>query len=272
VPLRSTAARIQSLTVSLHSCEHVNPLVRPFQREEGGYHRLMSRRADYRAALRAQQPTDWPLYLHAHSGLPGPRANLELVQAVADVGGRPTFDALIATDEEYLVLCGAVGLGRVMSEQKQRDVEQQLRTLANDRRWRVREGVAMALQRVGDADIDRLLALAESWAGDTRALVQRAAVAGVCEPRLLRTPGPAAAAVDLCVTVTESMAGRPRDGRRGDDVRSLRQALGYCWSVAVAACPAAGLPRFKVLASSDDVDVRWIVKENEKKVRLAKLL
>jgi hypothetical protein len=60
--------------------------------------------------------------------------------------------------------------------------------------------------------------------------------------------------------------------RRSDEVRSLRQALGYCWSVAVAADPRSGLTRFTALESSDDADVRWIARENAKKARLAKLL
>jgi len=33
-----------------------------------------------------------------------------------------------------------------------------------DGRWRVREGVAMGLQRLGDTDPRRLLALARAWA------------------------------------------------------------------------------------------------------------
>jgi hypothetical protein len=36
----------------------------------------------------------------------------------------------------------------------------ELARLADDDRWRVREGVAMGLQRLGDADLPRLLALA----------------------------------------------------------------------------------------------------------------
>jgi hypothetical protein len=232
----------------------------------------MARRDDYRATLRSLQHNNWPAYLRTQSGLPGPRANLELVQAVADVGDDGDFEYLIATDDEYLVLCGAVGLGRVLLEKPRRSVEQRLRALATDPRWRVREGVAMALQRVGDADIDRLASLARSWALDAQVLVQRAAIAGICEPRLLRTPESAVAAIDVCETVTEGLAASPRGERGRADVRSLRQALGYCWSVAVAAHPAAGLPRFNALTSSDDQDVRWIVKENEKKARLAKLL
>jgi hypothetical protein len=61
-----------------------------------------------------------------------------------------------------------------------------LHALASDARWRVREDVAMALRRLGGADPPRLFALAAAWAKDEDPLVQREAVAGVCEPRLLR--------------------------------------------------------------------------------------
>jgi hypothetical protein len=199
----------------------------------GRYDHPMARRDDYCATLRSLQHTNWPTYLRAQSGLPGPRANLELVQAVADVGDDRDFDELITTDDEYLVLCGTVGLGRVLLEKP---------------------------------------SLTRSWALDPQVLVQRAAVAGICEPRLLRTPVTARAAIDVCETVTESFAASPRGERARADVRALRQALGYCWSVAVAAHPVAGLPQFNALRSSADGDVRWIVKENEKKARLAKLL
>jgi hypothetical protein len=130
----------------------------------------------------------------------------------------------------------------------------------------------MALQRLGDADLPCLRELADVWSADPHPLVQRAAAAGVCEPRLLRTPGAAARAVDLCQRVTGALAARPAGERRDADVRALRQALGYCWSVAVAADPASGLPRFRALADHADPDVRWIVRENTRKSRLARLL
>ena len=41
---------------------------------------------------------------------------------------------------------------------------QTLRTLASDPRWRIREAVAMALQRWGDADMAGLLAAMADWA------------------------------------------------------------------------------------------------------------
>ena len=236
----------------------------------------------YRSELAALDAQAWPGYLSARSGLPGPRANLELVAAVADVGTEPVFDALIGSGderaEEYLVVCGVVGLGGVLGASPRReDVVDRLHALAGDERWRVREAVAMALQRLGDADLPRLLALASVWGRDGNPLVQRAAIAGLCEPRLLRAPDAALAAVDLCEIVTAALAARPAAQRRRPDVRTLRQGLGYCWSVAVAADPADGLPRFLALAASAarpgaDTDVAWVVRENQRKHRLVRLL
>lgn len=224
----------------------------------------------YRAELNTLAITEWPDYLLARSGLPGPRANIELARAVADEGDREIFDRLLATGEEYLVFCGVLGLGRLLAEGI--DLVDRLRTYATDQRWRVREAVAMALQRLGDADPPRLLEVAAEWVADPHPLVRRAAVAGLCEPRLLRTPAAAAAAVEVCARATDTLAALPEGERRDPEVRVLRQALGYCWSVAVAADPGPGLPRFLALSGSADADVAWIVRENRKKARLAKLL
>jgi hypothetical protein len=239
----------------------------------------MSRRDRYREDLRPLDPARWPAYLREHSGLPGPRANLELIQAVADEGDAARFDGLLATDDEYPVCCGVVGLGRLLAEETDRtdradgtDVEARLRLHASDGRWRVREAVAMALQRLGDADPVRLLRVVSAWADDPDPSVRRAAVAGICEPRLLASADTAAGAVEVCARVTDGLAALPAADRRSTAVRTLRQALGYCWSVAVAADPAGGLPRFRALGASDDTDLAWIVRENSKKARLAKLL
>ena len=62
----------------------------------------MSKISDYRATLCGSD--DWETFLLAESGLPGPRANLELVQAVADEGSLDQFRRWLARDEEYLAL------------------------------------------------------------------------------------------------------------------------------------------------------------------------
>lgn len=225
----------------------------------------------YRADLSAIPIEEWPTYLTEHSGLPGPRGNIELAEVCADLGDAATFDRLIATDDEYLVFCGVMGLGRLLAEGRA-GIDVRLHRHAADDRWRVREAVAMALQRLGDADLPRLLALVTLWAADPDPLVQRAAVAGLCEPRLLVAEEARVAAVELCERVTSSLAARPAEVRRTPGVRTLRQGLGYCWSVAVAADPAYGLPRFLALGHSTDPDVAWIDRENRRKKRLARLL
>lgn len=232
----------------------------------------MNRRDQYRTELRALDRRDWPALLRERSGLPGPRGNIELGQAVADEGDRAEFDRLIASDDEYLVFCGVLGLGRLLADKTDAALVRQLKSHATDGRWRVREAVAMALQRVGDADLPRLLDLVARWATDPAPLVQRAAVAGICEPRLLTEAPAAARALAVCASGTDSLAGRPLDQRTDAGVRALRQTLGYGWSVAVAADPAAGLSRFLELRTSDDRDVQWIVRENGRKARLAHLL
>jgi hypothetical protein len=234
--------------------------------------RRVGSRDRYRSELSAMNDSDWPDYLRERSGLPGPRGNIELAQAVADQGDPACFDRFIATDDEYLMFCGVLGLGRLLAETGSNAIETRLRGHAVDPRWRIREAVAMALQRLGDADLARLRDLVVRWCADPHSLVLRAAVAGICEPRLLRSAGGAACALEACARATDQLTALPPERRRESAVRTLRQALGYCWSVAVAANPGAGLPRFEALAACTDPDAGWIVRENSKKARLATLI
>jgi hypothetical protein len=59
--------------------------------------------------------------------------------------------------------------------------------------------------------------------------------------------------------------------RQGEAFQALRKGMGYCWSVAVAALPAEGIPMLERWLNVDDKDVRWIMKENLKKNRLVRL-
>src|SRR5437870_13281422 len=131
----------------------------------------------YRTALRGLE--DWEPYLKTHSVLPGPRANLELVAAVAEEADPDRLWRFSASSDEFLALCGTAGLGRIALLEPE-TVMTWLRELASDSRWRVREGVALALQRLGRENMPKLLAEMAVWArGDP--FVQRAGVAGPCE-------------------------------------------------------------------------------------------
>ena len=142
-----------------------------------------------------------------------------------------------------------------------------LRAHATDPRWRTREAVAMALQRWGRADMDGLVKAMRDWAGG-QPLERRAAAAALCEPDLLREERYVADVLDLLDQITASLSAE-RD-RRGKAYKTLRKGMGYCWSVAVAASPALGLPRMERWLSHDDRDVRWVMKQNLRRKRLAR--
>ena len=219
---------------------------------------------------------DWDAFLLKESGLPGPRGNLELAQVVADKGNQALFERYLAYNAdqaptnspyEFLAFCGVVGLGRLLAEGKT-EMLAPLRRWASDRRWRIREGVAMALQRLGDVDMDALIRAMQTWSTGTP-LERRAAAAALCEPRLLGQAKHARAVLGILDRITTSV--RQVEDRKSEDFLALRKGLGYCWSVAVAALPDEGKRLMEKWLVDADRDVRWIMKENLKKNRLARV-
>lgn len=211
----------------------------------------------------------WPELVDANSGLPGPRANTSLATALSNVADRPLIEEFLDSGDEYRTFCGAVALGARVGEP---GVTARLRSLATDTRWRVREGVVMGMQVAAETDFELVKSVVLEWAGDADPLIARAAVATICEPRLLVSPSAAAAAVSACSTATSVLVAVPDASRRSPAVRNLRQALGYCWSVAVAADPEPGLVAFGELQSDDDPGIAWIVRSNLSKKRMARLV
>lgn len=234
----------------------------------------MSKTEYYRTTLRSL--ADWDNFLLKESRLRGPRANLELVSVVADEGTKAQFEHFLTfnaerfpanTQGEFLAVCGAVGLGRLLA-QGDSSVLETLRKCASDSRWRVREGVAMALQRLGDTHMSRLLSEMERWSRGNF-LEMRAAAASLCEPRLLKQKECAQQTLVLLDRVTASISSA--NDRNTDEFRALKKGMGYCWSVAVAANPAAGMPLMDHWFSTTDKDIHWIMRENLKKKRLERM-
>ncbi len=140
-----------------------------------------------------------------------------------------------------------------------------LRELASDRRWRVREGVAIALQRIGRESMPRLLAEMQVWAGEGP-YVQRAAAAGLCERDLLTENASTVQVLAILDRITSSLSAAT--DRKKDDFKVLRKALGYCWSVAAAAAPNNARPYFEKWMRSTDKDVAWVMKSNLGRARM----
>lgn len=237
----------------------------------------------YRTHL--EQLPDWDDYLRRESRLPGPRANLELLEAVIQAGDSCRFAHLLALDnafpggapantpDEFLTVCAVAGLGKLVAE-GDRAWLSVLRRRAADARWRVREAVAIALQHWGDHDMQALVDEMANWSTGGW-LEQRAAVAALAEPRLLHATAyidPTADVIPIFDTITACIVTAAPADRRDPDYQVLRQALAYAWSVLVAANPATARPAFErwlhQAEATVDKDLLWLTRQNLKKHRL----
>jgi hypothetical protein len=241
--------------------------------DAGGADRERRRQLEITAFLAAPERDD---YLRSRSALPGPRANLELLDLASTAAPREDLERWASlgperapenTPDVFLACVGTVGLGRLVAG-GDRTLLSPLRRSSNDPRWRVRESVAIGLQAWGDLDPNALVAEMESWATGSP-LEGRAAMAAVCEPRLLRDSGMVVRVVAILDRLTSAVRNAPDP--RAADVRVLRQALGYGWSVAVAADVEHGLTAFSRWLSDPNADVRWIVRQNLAKARFARV-
>jgi hypothetical protein len=226
-------------------------------------------------------------YLTSNSNLPGPRGNLELADAFADVVGGYEGDcdelwslcmrlsrlslveAPVNNPREFLVFCGARGVGALgASPRFFQKALSRLKELASDARWRTREGVAMALQSMITMQPQKTLKELERWVEGNNWLVMRAVAAGVAEPVLLKDEETAHAAFELHKQILAriAVAGEPKSS----EFKTLRQGLGYSLSVIAREVPEEGFAYMRQLASQKDADILWIVKENLKKNRLLK--
>jgi len=228
--------------------------------------------------------------LEKNSGLPGPRANLELgysfARAVVSLNlqewqwemilGMASMSPSKAppnTSREYLPFCGIVALGALyaagLPRPRRRAALAAIRSAASDPRWRTREASAMALQLIGEGDTGVLTEIVKDWMARASLLEMRAVVAGLAHPPIL---GDKAFAL-FCLGVSESILRRLSEAgsgeRRTEEFRVLRQGLGYAISVFVEKAPEEGFAVLQKAARMDDDDVRWVVRENLKKKRIA---
>ncbi|WP_248535258.1 hypothetical protein [Methanoculleus sp. 7T] len=222
--------------------------------------------------------------LVAESNLPGPRPNHDLARAFAD-----TVREYAAADEEdrqvlwnlcvelacvspedaptddpheFLSFCGVCGIaaiGSVASAFTEIALAQ-LQEASLDPRWRVREAVALGVRELLAARPEETVAELEGWVESGSWLPMRAAAAGIAGSDLMAEPDLAEVALRLhrkilvrVYTATE---------RQSEAFLALRKALGYTLSRVVAALPGIGFEYLRQLATLDDRDVRWIIREN----------
>lgn len=236
-------------------------------------------------------PRPLEFYLRENSRLPGPRANLELANDVSGLlaaaiarypdsvrsllhyfvnGDRKWMSG--NTPSEFVILCGIIAAGVCAASEPtwQEETLDLLDHYACSPYWRIREGVAIALQHLLLANTPLALAHLRYLAGQGDYLQQRAAIAALAEPPILTTPELIAAALDIQRLVLERVRNVPLIERKQEDFRTLRRTLAYTLSVATAASPDKGFALMRECASWNDSDIAWILRENLKKKRLAR--
>jgi hypothetical protein len=219
---------------------------------------------------------NWIDYLKDNSGLPGKRANLELLMIVVNLGKEEFFNSCLKyndkiaptnTQGEFIAMCGVTGLGKLINNGKPEYLGL-LREYASDNRWRVREGVAFGLQIIGEKNFDTLILGIREWINGND-YEKRAVVAGLCEPKLLRENNNSEIVLEILVEIIESI--KNISDRKCESFRVLKKGLGYGLSVAIVNNPEKGKAIFEKLKTISDNDIAWILNENLKKKRLEKM-
>ncbi len=238
----------------------------------------------YRASL-----ADAPVrgLLTEASGLPGPRANVDLaVDFASEVADRaaaepaPWWDlcrglaavtarrAPSGDPGEFVALCGTLGVAAVGSVVDEHTAEALAvaRSAAADPRWRVREGAAMALRRLLLTHREATLTVLRSCLEGGRALELRAVIATLADPSVLRD----AALADIAVVFHRQVLRKllASDVRAAPATVVLRQALATGLSLVATVRPDDIFGMVEDLIVVRDVDALWIARETLRKTAL----
>jgi len=191
-------------------------------------------------------------YLLSHSNLPSPRGNLELATAFAELmeisssksleglwglcmkATRTSSDEAPVNDpKEFLPFCGtyAIGaLGSICPKYLDKALLR-LKELARDSRWRTREAVAMAVQKLLERQPKRTLKILDGWIENSNWLAMRAVAAGVAEPRVLRDEQTARKALEFHKKILAKILRTTE--RKSSEFKTMRKGLGYTLSVVI---------------------------------------
>jgi len=211
--------------------------------------------------------------LKKNSGLPGPRANLGLLDTfIRDCDQENVQDCLSElkedtenSPEEFVGMCGVVGYS-MLNWRDDELLVGHLRKYAIHRSWRVREAVAIAIQEIPFDTLEERTDLTRRLES-IDPLVNRAIVAGLCEPRNLKKQVGSRAVIDHLQRATALL---DKTGKLTTGEESLKKALGYCWSVALVEDFEYGSKVFESLFEIKNKSTKWIIQENLKKNRLQK--
>jgi hypothetical protein len=194
------------------------------------------------AALTGRAAAERALFdkLARHSGLPGTRVNMKIVEAFGDacLAMGPAVDAWlvrIATIDadrapggspyEIVPVCGVYAIG-LRARAEPTTIERALATFdaaADDLRFRVRDAVPVALAAIGEKHGDRLARLLVDWAAGY--FQAAAALAALSSKEVLTHLHDAAATAELVTTSFRLVNEAPRSAERYPGYKALVEGL-----------------------------------------------
>ncbi|MFX0170225.1 MAG: hypothetical protein ACFE89_12865 [Candidatus Hodarchaeota archaeon] len=210
-------------------------------------------------------------FITENSNLPGPRGNLELAFALAEIYEdlnvllkwiNVTEDQADVNDpKSFLAFCAAVCLGKLYTKKKDKKIIVILKQSANDGRWRMREAVAFGFQKIGEDDFNELKTIFSEWIKKSNNLEKRAILVSLAHPRFLTEER-----AKFCFEITDVVLTQMDKGTHFD---VLKKGLDFTISVFVAANPKLGFNFIRKWVGKDEV-INKILKKNLEKTRLLK--
>ena len=244
-----------------------------------------------RALKGNQRPLEF--YLRENSRLPGARANMELandvsyllaasvsrhpdsVRSLTDYFANVDSQTVVSnTPAEFVIICGLVASGACAALQRdwQPETFELLSRYACSSHWRIRRGVSTAYQHLLASAPDETGEHLMYLASEGNYWQQCAAITTIAEEALLFMPDVLATALQLQHIILERLHNAPIGARKGEDFRTLKRTLGFTLSVITASAPQQGFALMRECATWNDSDIRWILRENLNKKRLAKFV
>lgn len=229
-------------------------------------------------------------FLVSESNLPSRRANLELAYSFADCFqilkindiqwnllnkwiDLSIKDASVDNPKEFLPFCAIQTFGSLYPHcdtKRKEYIINILKSYANDKRWRIREAVAMAFQRIAENNFIIINEIFSNWIVNATLLEKRAIIATLAHPPILDNKDN----VLFCLQITEEILTHihtlNKDIRKTEDYRVLKKGLEYAISVFVEKLPLEGFVLLQKWGQIDDVDIKRIVTSNLGKARLTK--
>lgn len=208
-------------------------------------------------------------FIIENSNLPGPRGNIELAFALAEI--YDNLDVLkdwlkisaeqadVNDPKSFPAFCAAVCLGTIYTKTKNPELISILKNLANDPRWRMREAVAFAFQHIGENSFDELKSIITEWIKKSNNDEKRAILVSLAHPPFLNKEN-----AGFCLEIADHILNNMNTEHNFD---VLKKGLNFTISVFVAANFDAGFVFMKKWIGKNKI-IDKIIRENLKKNRI----